>query len=551
MKVYQVQYVPVGGAQPRKYNWMVIDALRAPWRWSNDFNRYYNIADLTSAIYRDSSLDIQNFSPLMTYFYNSDHAAYNPVVAFKGFGFTNAIDVKTLHVGDKFIINKFGSYMEITQLTSNYLIFDYKTANGSVAYSNVGLDIKADANECRYSGIPWLANFQNIQSYALNGPSFYVSNNNGWFAYMGNWNGGQGSGPNPVSNVLANGFWSGTEPIDTDDPYVNVEDSEPSGPAEGEGIPDSSDMDIPSVPTVSVADTGFVTLFTPSLAQVKDLADYMWSGFDVSSLKKLFADPMECLLGFNVLPVSIPSTTNKAVKVGNVSTGVYMAKADDQWIEHNCGSITVDLPYGSYLDYAPYTKFSLYLPFIGTVELSTDDVMGKTLTLKYHIDALSCACVAYLKCGSDVLYQFTGACGYSIPLSGNDFRNTVSSIVSLAAIGAGAVASGGMTAPAAVAAGASITSNVMNSKPEVHRSGNIGSAAGMMGIQTPYLIAEYPRACKPKKQYHFLGYPSFVTKKLSDISGYAEFENVILDGVSCTEAERRIILEMCKGGVYL
>lgn len=347
-------------------------------------------------------------------------------------------------------------------------------------------------------------------------------------------------------------WYNGITPIDSDDPYQDIPDSEPSGPAESTGIPGNDPVDFPDLPTVAVSDTGFVTLFNPTLTQVKNLADYMWTGlFDVDTLRKLFANPMDCILGFNMLPVAIPNSGAATVKVGNISTGVSMNKATTQWVELDCGTLAIGDAFGNYLSYAPYTKFSMYLPYIGIVELSTDDVVGKTLALKYHIDVLSCACVAYLKCGPSVLYQFTGSCGYSIPINGNDFRSTIASVVSIAASIGGAVATGGLSAPAAVAVAASTVNNVMNSKPEIHRSGAIGSSAGILGIQKPFLIAEYPNPCKPKKQYHFTGYPSFVTVKLNDITGYAAFEEILIEGVPCTEEEQAMIKNLCKEGIFL
>lgn len=375
-----------------------------------------------------------------------------------------------------------------------------------------------------------------------------------------------------LTNVIQ--FFVGLIPIDENDPYINIPESEPSGPAESTGIPENDPIEIPDLPTVSVADTGFISLFNPSLTQVRDLAAYMWTGlFDLATYKKIFADPMDCILGFNMLPVAIPHGTAAAVRVGNISTGVQMNPATSQWVEVDCGTLDVGDAFGNYLSYAPYTKFSMYLPYIGIVELSADDVVGKTLALKYHVDVLSCSCVAYLKCGASVLYQFTGSCGYSIPVSGNDFRATVANIVSIAATVAGAVVTGGAaagitagtTAKAAAKAArmkaaqtaqhigdaASIGKNVMGSKPEIHRSGAIGGSAGIMGMQKPYLIVEYPNPCKPEKQYHYTGYPSFVTVKLSDLSGYASFEEILIEGVPCTEEEQTMIKDLCMGGIYL
>lgn len=346
-------------------------------------------------------------------------------------------------------------------------------------------------------------------------------------------------------------WYEGIKPIDINDPYPNIPQSTPSGPAEGVGLPTSDAVDIPGLPTFSVTDTGFVTLFNPTMSQVKDLADYMWNGlFDINNFKKIFADPMDCILGFNMVPVAVPSGAAANINIGNLVTSVTMNVATSQWVEVDCGSIDIGLPYGSYLDFSPYTKFSIYLPYIGTCELSADDVAGQVLTLKYHVDALSCACVAYLKCGDHVLYQWTGSCGYSIPVTQNDFSRMIMAIANIAAAGIGGAIVGGAGA-AIVNAGAAAAKNVSALKPEVHRSGAIGSSAGLMGAQTPYLIIEIPQACKPDKQYHYTGYPGFITVKVGDLSGYAEFEEIILDGIGCTEEERSMIEGLCKGGIYV
>lgn len=357
--------------------------------------------------------------------------------------------------------------------------------------------------------------------------------------------------PAESSTIDLTHFIDGVIPVDTDDPYQDIENSTPSGPAEGVGIPSSDPVDIPGLPTFSATDTGFITLFNPTLSQVKALADYMWNGlFDVNNLRKIVADPMDCILGFNMLPVAIPSSGSGDVCIGNIISSVSMDIASSQWVEVDCGQLDLGLPYGSYLDFSPYTKYSIYLPYIGTCDLSADDVAGKVLTLKYHVDVLSCSCVAYLKCGDSVLYQWTGSCGYSIPVTQNDFSRMIMAIIGVATatIGGAVVGGAGMALTRGVESAAK---NVMGLKPDVHRSGAIGSSAGLMGGQTPYLILEVPKACKPAKQYHYLGYPSFTTVKLGDVSGRQDFESVILDGIPCTEEERDMIAAACQGGIYL
>ena len=344
-------------------------------------------------------------------------------------------------------------------------------------------------------------------------------------------------------------FLEGIKPVDQNDPYQDIPDSEPSGPAAGTGIPANDPVDIPSLPTASAIDTGFVSLFNPTLAQVKDLSDFMWTNtlFDVNNLKKIFADPMDCILGFNMVPVDVPSGSPASVTVGNIVTTVSMNIATSQWVEKDCGSINVDQWLGNYMDYSPDSHYSVYLPYIGIRELSTDDLVGKTIKLVYHVDVLSCSCIAFLKCGDSVLYEFAGQCGYSIPVTNNDFTQMIANICRLAIGVGGAVAGGGMSAQGV----GNMVDAVMGLKPQVHRSGSVGGSTGLMGGQTPFLIMELPNICKPEKQYHYLGYPSFVTKKLSDLSGFASFESVILSGIPCTDEERQIILAMCREGIYL
>ena len=352
------------------------------------------------------------------------------------------------------------------------------------------------------------------------------------------------------NRALSIKFFDGITELDPDDPYPD-DDSGGGDEPDPDGIPDNDDIPIPPLPDVDITDTGFITLYRPSLAQVKRLADYMWSDlFSLEGFKKLFADPMDCILGFNVLPVVVPAGEISSVTVGNISTGVNMTECASQWVEFDCGTVNIGTPYDTYLDYSPYTKYAIYLPYIGLQTLSADDVVGKPIHLVYHIDALSCSCVAYLLCGGSVLYQFAGSCGYSIPLTSDSFRNMVSAMINIATTVAGAVASGGMTAPLAVSGSASIAQNVMSLKPDVRRSGSVGSSAGLMGVQTPYLILEIPRICKPKDQQKYIGYPSFITDYVGNVGGYSEWESVILTGVPCTDEERASIEEILKGGVY-
>lgn len=310
----------------------------------------------------------------------------------------------------------------------------------------------------------------------------------------------------------------------------------------------SDSIDIPPLPTASASAAGFITLFNPTLGQLNNLANYMWSDlFSLDTFKKIFADPMDCILGLSIVPVKPASAGTSAVKIGNVSTDVSMNKTSSQYVAVDCGTIDVKEYWGAYLDYAPYTQCEIYLPYVGTKQISVDDVMNKAVHVVYHVDILSGACNAYVKCGDSVLYTFVGQCSSSIPISGNDWTNVLNGAISVAGKIGLAMATGGATAlMSGIGAASSIISS---SKPTVERSGAMSSTGGLLGIQKPYLILTRPKQALPENQNKYTGYPSFITMALSDCTGYTEIDSVHLENMSCTDEEAEEIENLLKSGV--
>lgn len=307
-------------------------------------------------------------------------------------------------------------------------------------------------------------------------------------------------------------------------------------------------VDIPDLPSLSAVDTGFITLFNPTLSQLNSLASYMWSDvFSLDTFKKLYADPMDCILGLSIVPVQPTSGGTGTVKIGNISTDVTMNKASSQYVSVDCGTVEVKEYWGGYLDYSPYTKCEIYLPYVGVHEISVDDIMNKSVHIVYHVDILSGACNAYVKCGDSVLYTFIGQCSSSIPISGNDWTNTINGVLSIAGNIGSLVASGGASAPTELP---SMAQNAVNAlKPNVEKSGAMSGTGGMLGIQKPYIILTRPNQALPENQNKYTGYPSFITMNLSECSGYTEIETIRLENMTCTDAELTEIETLLKQGV--
>lgn len=304
-----------------------------------------------------------------------------------------------------------------------------------------------------------------------------------------------------------------------------------------------------ALPTLSAVATGFITLYNPTAAQMASLSSYMWDSnlFDMNTWQKLWADPMDAILGLSIVPVEVPNGGTVTVKVGNISTGVSMTRAASQYVTVDCGSVLVRESFGGYLDYDPYTKIDLYLPYIGTHALSADEVMGKNIHVIYHVDILSGGCIAEIAADGEVLYNFIGQCSASIPVSGADMTQVINGIISASVSVGSMVATGGASAPMALPSLASTAVNSM--KPSIEKSGGLSGMGGMLGIQTPYLIISRPRMARPEEQNKFTGYPSFITETLGNLKGYTEIEMCHLENIPATDSELSEIENLLKSGV--
>ena len=243
--------------------------------------------------------------------------------------------------------------------------------------------------------------------------------------------------------------------------------------------------------------------------------------------------------------------------IGNISTGLTMPKCAEQYYELDCGTVQIPAKWGAYLDYSPYSKLSLYLPYVGFVEISPDDCMRGSIRVVYHVDILSGSCAVFVYCvsnrGADghTLYTYTGACACDCPITEGQYTNAVMGILSIAASAASGLVAGatGNAAGAIASVGSVADAAISMAKPQISRSGSFGGSAGLMGIQYPFLVLTVPRMCTPKDQNIYLGYPSLITSQLGDVAGYAEVEVSHLAGMSCTEAEALEILDLLRRGV--
>ena len=352
------------------------------------------------------------------------------------------------------------------------------------------------------------------------------------------------------------------------DPNENAGTSEPGG-GDGEypsstghnDHPDSESM------TVDVINSGFVTLYNPTLAQVKQFNNFLFTDIgdvEALSLKRLIANPIDYVL-FLAMCHFTPNNNGvtDTIKYAGINTNVSATKVSSAFKVLDCGYIDNIHDCNNFQDYSPYTKYSAYLPYIGIVDLSADDITGSYITLEYNVDLLSGDCVATLKCKrltrrnrgdaelDDVCYRYNGNCYRTIPLTGTDWRNMIGSTFSILG-GAAAVATGNI---AGIVGGAgAIAEGVTSQKSSVSRSGQISGAAGYLDAQKPYIIIQRPLDDNPENYKGFKGYVANIRLELGQLSGYTEIVPESLwvnDFNGITEEEAEMLKNITSTGFYL
>lgn len=359
----------------------------------------------------------------------------------------------------------------------------------------------------------------------------------------------------------------GSGTITPDDPDEDT--SEPGG-GDGDYTQGGGDeVNHPTLPTNDGTGTGFFEIYVPTPNQLKALSTYMLSNDFISAVKKLYADPMDYIISLKMIPFTPQYSGSVTITVGGVTTNVAMNKAASRWFKKDLGSISVIGRYGSFLDYSPYTKAAIYLPFIGIKEIDVDEIMGTkskpgSVSVSYNIDIVTGDCVASVKCHNKnglngVTYTFDGNCACSLPLSGRDMSAILSSSVSGVSSGilAGVSASTGNMMGVVYGAVSGINS-IMSSKPIPTRSGGFSGSSGFLGEYKPYLIIESPRQSLSSKFIEQNGLPSNIGGAIKDFNKYTEFSSVRLHDIEtlnesfmATDDELEEINQVLSDGVYL
>lgn len=342
-------------------------------------------------------------------------------------------------------------------------------------------------------------------------------------------------------DLIQNPQTSGGMESDTTTPTQPVD---PNGDPRGTG-------ETPAIVLPTGSASALWKIYNPSQAQLDTFGAWLWSSNFVDQLLKVFNDPMQAIIGLHKIYATPPTSGSGAIKVGYLVSDASANYVSAQYTEIDCGTVNLKEHFNNVFDYDPFTKVSIFLPFIGFRQLNISDIMRGDISVKYGIDVLTGACLAKISVTRDlnenVLYTFSGNCAVQYPVSSGSYVGILTGLLGIAGGIAGTIASGGALAPMLMGAGASVGAMHTN----IEHSGNIGSNAGAMGIKKPYIVIERPQTKIPLYGVDIEGKPQNETVILGTCSGHVRVKAAEFNGFSCTAGELTKIKQLLSSGIII
>ena len=254
------------------------------------------------------------------------------------------------------------------------------------------------------------------------------------------------------------------------------------------------------VPPV-VKRTDFFTVYIPTNENMKTINNtiFISTGGDAADVLKYFSS-------YKKFFCNIPIEGYKELKANKYDFGVTSPYTNTYKQDIDCGRIQINETFKSIMDYTPFSRLTIFLPFVGFQELDSFMVMNKELHVVYTVDVLSGRCLAKLY----VVIGESESC--IVEYAGNIASDEVFS-----------------------------TGNQYNTGYELLTSLQLGELQPFVLISTKEPlegnVAEYD------------GLPSNEVKKVKDCSGYIRYNFINASGCRGTDAEKAEIENLLKSGI--
>lgn len=383
-------------------------------------------------------------------------------------------------------------------------------------------------------------------------------------------------------------------PIIDGDGYITGYSTDPDAETKLNDIIDVTGNNISPVPPIPP---------TPTPGEDAEPETFGWGGNEVAGMVRYYLlsqsemeelqafmsdaswrmDYRNCIIGIYVVPngglffdAAVPTTLK--FRIGHNETGEGVIPQDQELDTGiSCMRITgvvnndnavIEIPRinDNFLDFEPYSKYMVYVPFCGVIPLP-DYVAGKEIKVTIYPDVPTCTCTAVVSSEGRKIATAKGAYGSQLPVtSDGDGLKAASVINSIGSfiMGAGEVALGigtGMV-PLAIAGGAQMVGSGLQTDLQLGQAFgySIGASGDTSffgaGNRCEYYVT-YSKWNNPDddEESNIYGHTyGFVCNKrglLKDFDGFTVCDNPHVYGFSCTSDEKDEIERLLREGIII
>lgn len=245
------------------------------------------------------------------------------------------------------------------------------------------------------------------------------------------------------------------------------------------------------------------------------------------------------------IPFDVGTTSGDVtIYLGTFKTHQSLGKLNTETV-HRTTSVSIPWQASDYRRRSPYTDIYLYLPYIGMVHLSSENLTGQSsISVSYTLAMRDGQLICTVSSGSEILGQYSGNVGASVPVGISNInipRASQSLISGAVATAKQNLAGVGM---AAISLGDSLVPNYSC----------IGGLDGIAGIATNQNITCYTvfhdTIAAPNTHKETIGAPTMKPKSLSNLTGFVQTLAASVDGAMTSE-ERSELNSLLDRGIFI
>lgn len=280
------------------------------------------------------------------------------------------------------------------------------------------------------------------------------------------------------------------------------------------------------------------------------------------ALSSFFQENSDYISNINFFPIDVSKFIDSSITQNNVVIGNKLASTTNsvkqivQWKTYvELFRITISRKFNNFLDFAPYTRIRLYIPYFDFIEIPNEYAYLGQLNGFISVDFSSGRATLYIMRGLMLVCSKTTQLSISIPIGKTNAeelnRNKVLHTIQ-ASVGGGMIAGSDNKSKASINWLGSVITNSLNDNLLRLTSiqGGDGNTTILATDKTPRIIYEYPQNVF-YPDAHAFGKPLQQSKPLNVLTGFTKIDDIHFDPMNevIYQDEINEIVTLLKDGV--